>query len=382
MSKRAVAGAMVAAMMLLSGCGGGFFIDTNTTTNSGSGSSTGDYVYAVNSTTNGIYEYSVGSAALTAISGSPVTGVTGLAANSVAVSRANTFVYVGGLGTISSYSIGAGGALTVVASQAASAVSTDFASLQTSPDGQWLLAMDSLTPTVYVFRINTSTGALTLNQAATYVPSGSGTFTPRAISLSPSAAFLALALGPDGDVIFTFNTSTGALNAVSTLGLTSAYSDNAVQFDGTSGYLFIARGGTTTGSSLIAAYTVNSNGTLTTGTTLAAGNAPYALLLEATGSYVYAANRSDATVSGYTVATGALTANNGSPYASSTFPTAMVEDNSHAYVVSAGSAGGVDLTLYKLDALTVGKLDAVAAATSGATGLTAIAATHGTGTLQ
>ncbi len=381
MSKRAWAGAVVTAIMLLNGCGGGFFVDS--TSSSSSTSTTGDYVYAVNSTTNAIYEYSIGSAALTAISGSPLTAVSGLAAASVAVSRANTFVYVGGLGTISSYTIGSTGALTVAAQQAASVQSSDFTALRTSPDGQWLLAMDALTPTVYVFKINTSTGALTLNQAATYVPSGSGTFTPRSMSLAPAATFLAVALGADGDVIFTFNTSTGTLNAVSTVGLTSSYSDNAVQFDGTSGYLFIARGATTTGASLLAAYTVNGNGSLTSGATLAAGNAPYALLLESTGSYLYAANRSDATVSSYGIATGALTALSGSPSQSATLPSAMVEDNSHAYVVSAGAAGGVDLTLYKLDALTSGKLDAVATATSGATGLTAVAATHGSsGTIQ
>ena len=381
MSKRGWAGAVVAAMLLLSGCGGGFFIDTNTT--STATSATGDYVYAVNSTTNAIYEYTIDQAALTAISGSPLTAVTGLAATSVVVSRANTFVYVGGLGTISSYTIGSAGALTVLAQQAASAQSADFTILRTSPDGQWLLAMDALTPTIYVFKINTSTGGLTLTQTATYVPSGSGTFTPRSMNLSPAATFLAVALGADGDVIFTFNTATGALNAVSTLGVTSGYSDNAAHFDGTSGYLFIARGATTTGASLIAEYTVNSNGTLTSGGTLTAGNAPYALLLESTGSYLYAANRSDATVSSYTIATGALTAISGSPSQSATLPSALVEDNSHAYIVAAGAAGGADLTLFKLDALTSGKLDAVATATSGATGLTAVAATHGTsGTIQ
>ncbi len=383
MSKRAFAGAVVMAMSMLIGCGGGFFIDSSTT--STATSSTGDYVYAVNPTTNTINEYSVGSAALTLLSGSPLTATSGLAAASVAVSRANTFVYIGGLGTISSYTIGSAGALTLLTAQAASAASTDFTALETSPDGQWLFALDALNADVYVFKINTSTGALTLSSTPTYVPSGSGSFTPRSIRISPAANFVALALGPDGDVLMSFNTTTGALTYVSNLNISSSaatYSDNAVQFDSTGSYLYIARGAATTGASLIAAYTVNSNGSLTTGATLVAGNIPYALLLESSGSYLYAANRSDSTVSGYTPASGVLTAIAGSAYASGTSPVAMVEDKSHTYVVAAGSAGGTDVTLFKLDALTNGKLDAVATATTGASGLTAVAGTHGTGTIQ
>ncbi len=383
MSKRAWAGAVVAAMTLLNGCGGGFFIDTTTTTTATS--STGDYVYAVNSVSNAIYQFSVGSAALTAISNAPVNAVAGLAASSVVVSRGNTFVYVGGLGTISSYTIGSNGALTLLASQAASAQSTNFVALDVSPDGQWLFALDSLNADVYVFKINTSTGALGLINAPTYTPSGSGTFTPRAMRISPTANFLAVAVGADGDALYSFNTTTGALTYVSNLGLNAGFSDNAVQFDSTGQYLFIARGSSTTGTSLVVPYTVNSNGSLTSGTPLAAGNSPYALLLESAGSYLYTPNRSDSTVSGYTQASGVLTALAGSPYQSSLLPSAMVEDKSHTYLVSYGASGGTDLTLYKPDALTNGKLDAVATLASGSTAtlaIVALAATHGTGVIQ
>jgi 6-phosphogluconolactonase (cycloisomerase 2 family) len=83
-------------------------------------------------------------------------------------------VWVGGDGAISSYTIGSTGALTLAASQAGAATA-NFVSLETSPDGQWLFALDSITFTVYVFKINTSTGSLTVNQALVYSPPGSGT---------------------------------------------------------------------------------------------------------------------------------------------------------------------------------------------------------------
>ena len=374
MSKQVWAGAVVGAMSLLSGCGGGFFIDGTTTTTATS--STGDYVYAVNSSNNSINAYDVGSGSLTLVSGSPLTAATGLLASSVAVSRGNSFVYVGGLGTISSYTIGSTGALTLLATQAASAQSTNFAALDVSPDGQWLLAMDSFTFTVFVFKINTSTGALALNQTATYNPASTATATPRGMRIAPTGNFVAVALGLGGDVVGTFNTTTGALTLPNVLTPTGSNSDNAVAFDSTGNYLFIARGA----ASQVATYTVGNTGGLTSGSTVAAGNSPYTLLLESAGTYLYTSNRSDATVSGYTAAAGVLTALSGSPYPSGSLPSALVEDKSHSYIVSYGANGSTDLTLYKLDALTNGKLDAVATAASGATGTgssVALAATHG-----
>ena len=196
------------AAAMVNGCGGGFFVNQNNTTTTGS--SSGDYVYVVNQTTDTLSEFVVGAGTLTAVSGSPILLVAGLAPTSVAVSRPNSFVFVGGNGAISTYSIGTGGALTNVGGGGAAATA-NFVSLETSPDGQWLLGLDSLTQSIYVFKINASTGALTLNSTATYTAPGSGLPSQKSIRISPNAAFVAAALGPGGDVLFTFNTSTGVL---------------------------------------------------------------------------------------------------------------------------------------------------------------------------
>lgn len=358
---------------MLTGCG--FFPDTTTTsTTTTPSSSTADYVYAANQSTNTLSGFSIGTATLTSIGS--VALPAGLIPTSVAVTRPNTFVYVGGVGAISCFSIGTGGALAAVTAGGATALAS-FVSLDTSPDGRWLVALDSLTTTIYIYGINTSTGALTLNATPAYAAPGAGPAAPRSVRVSPNGAFVAVALGTGGDLVFPFTTSTGVLGASNNLAIASAYTDNAVAFDTTSAYLLVARA--SSGGSGIAAYSVNGFGGLTGTQALAAsGNAPYALVQDSTGAYVYAANRGDATISGYSFAAGTLTPLASSPYASGSFVTALARDNSGKYLLAAASGGSPDLTLYSFDAATPGKLDAVATAASGTDPATsvALATTH------
>ena len=375
MTMRALAGVVATGMLgLLTGCSGFFPPNTTSASTPVSGA---DYVYVVNQTTDTLTGIVVGTAPLTGIGSVALTA--GLTPASVAVSRANTYVYVGGYGSISCYSIGTGGVLTAVSGGGATATA-NFVSLDTSPDGQWLLGLDSITLGIYVYKINPSTGALTQNSTAIYGVPGAGTVSQRALRISPSGAFVAVALGPGGDVVFPFTTSSGVLGAGNNLPINAAYSDNALTFDATSGYLLIARGVTGTGAtSGIATYSVNSTGGLTPVQTLAAsGNGPFSLLLDSTGTYVYAANRGDATISGYTLANGNLTALASSPFASGSQVTALARDNSGKYILAAASGGASDVTLYGFDAVSAGKLDAVVVSASGTdpAGSVALAATH------
>ncbi len=362
-------------LLLVTGCGA-FFVSNSTTTSTTS--STGDYVYVVNQATDTLSGYVVGSGVLTVTTGSPYALTAGLTPQSVAVSRPNTFVYVGGSGAISCYSIGTAGALTLVNATAASA-SARFVSLDTSPDGKWLLALDSLADTVYTYSINTSNGTLTAIQTVALTGGGAGTILPTKIRISPNAAYVIAALGTGGDAVFTFNTSTGFVTQTATLAVASGASDNAVTFDSNSAYVYIARGNTVAGTSGVSSYSVGSGGALTpVQSVILSGNAPYSVLLDLTGAYLYTANRADATVSGYTVSSGTLTAIPGSPFAAGTTATALARDNSGKYVIAASFGGSSDLTLYSFDALALGKLDALAVYTSGTdpAGSIALATTH------
>jgi 6-phosphogluconolactonase len=306
-----------------------------------------------------------------------------LSAASVAVSRQNTFVYVGGQGGIACFSIGTGGALT--ATTACNLTSTgDFVSLDTSPDGQWLVGLDGVNHSINIYGINTSTGVLTLNGTATAYPltMNSNTSVAEAVKFAPTGTYLAVALGTSGDVVYPFTTSTGVLGTtgqeIQFTASNTTSSDNALVFDSTASYLYIARLISGTGNSRVASYSISTAGIPTAVQTAASGDGPFAIMIDSTGTYLYAANRSSANISGYSIASGAFTALSGSPYSSGLSATALVEDNTDKYVIAAASNGSYDYTLYSFDALTAGKLDAVSVGASGSdpAGSIAVAATH------
>jgi len=373
------AGLGVAGLLLsevLTGCNG-FFVDPNTGTTT-TGSSTADYAYVVNADST-VSEFVVGSATLTAISGSPFTPGTPLSsASSVVVNPSNAFVFVGGDGGVLAYTIGSTGALTQVSGGGVTEVG-NFVSMAVAPNGEWLLALDDIDNVLWVFSINTSTGALTASGATYQLSVAAATDAARAVAVSPNGGLVAVAIGGGGDDVFTFNESTGVLASTSAVNApASGYTDAAVTFDSTSTHLLIGRGGPTSGASQILSYAVSTAGILGTLNTYTSGNDPYGLLVDATGAYVYAANKGDGTVSGYTLTSGALKALTSSPFTSEAGVTALAEDINDKYVIAASTAGTYDLTLYALDALSAGQLDAVATVAngSGTTGSVAVAATH------
>jgi 6-phosphogluconolactonase (cycloisomerase 2 family) len=360
----------------LTGCAG--FFPPLTTTTTTTTTTTGDYVYVANQTTETISGFAVGTGTLTAVSGSPYT----LAAvpTAMVVTPSNSFLYVAAGIDIYAYTIGTGGALTAANSGGAVALTDVGAvSMDVSPDGQWLFALSGDGTVIYEYAINATTGVLTAQATPSYVPA-SGTVAPKMIKVAPSGAYVFVALGTGGDLVFPFTTSTGALGTTYqqlATGSTTT-SDNAIAVDSGTTYLYIARSGAATG---VAVYAIGSGGTLTsvTGSSFAAGSGPYAVLLDSTGKYVYAANRTDGTVSGFAIGTGGvLTALTGSPFASGAGVTSLARDNSAKYVLAAASGGSPDLSLYSFDATTLGKLDLTATAASGSdpAGSVVVVATH------
>ena len=233
---------------MTAGCADFFPPITSTTTTSSSNS--GDYVYVVNNTNNSLYEYAVGSSVLTPISGSPVALQAGLAARSVVVTPGNGFVYVGGNGGIYCYSIGTAGALTTVSAGNVTAVA-NFVSLTASIDGKWLLGLDSGLntglPTIYVYAVNTSTGALTQTTVLQVSsPSASANPVPavvaNAIAIARNNGVVAVTLGTAGAVVYAFNDSTGALtSAANVYNNSTPYAYNGVVFDPNSAYVYFAQ---------------------------------------------------------------------------------------------------------------------------------------------
>lgn len=363
--------AAVAVAMVLpafTGCAG-FFPPINNGGGGGGGGSTANRVYIANQAANSIGAFAIGTGTLGAVNNSPVA--TAYKPLSMVVTPNNTLLYVGsGIG-IFVYFINSDGSLTTpsAGSQPAGVFAT---SLAVSPDGQWLIALDGTTQQLDIFQINASTGALSSVTAPATYAIQSGTWQPSQVLISADGTLIFAALGTGGDVTFTFNTTTGVATSSQYLATGNvATGDFGLAVDSKTAYLYIARSGTNGG---VAVFSIGAGGTLNPvkGSPFAAGSGTFSVALNSTGTYVYAANRTDGTISGYTIvpatATGALslTPLSGSPYTSGAGVQSIGIDSTGKYLLAVAVSGGPDLTMYSFDIAVPGKLDP---ATSVATGV-------------
>jgi 6-phosphogluconolactonase (cycloisomerase 2 family) len=338
-------------------------------------------VYVANQATSSIGAFAIGTGTLAAVSKSPFA--TSYKPLSMVVTPKNTLLYVGSATGIFVYFINSDGSLT--APSTGSQPAGVFApALAVSPDGQWLIALDGTTQQLDIFQINASTGALTsVNLPATYSPT-SGTWQPSDVRVSPDGTLIFAALGTAGDIVFTFNTTTGVATSSQALATgNAATGDYGLAVSAKTSYLYIARSGTTGG---VAVYSIGSGGSLTpvTGTPFAAGSGTFSVALDSTGTYVYAANRTDGTISGYTIVPSttvlglSLTQLSGSPYTSGTGVQSIGIDATNKYLLAAAVGGAPDLTMYSFDVTVPGKLIPATSVATGVdpAGAVALALTH------
>ena len=394
------------AMVLpgLIGCSGFFPPIVNTGGNTGGGgggTTTGNSVYVANLATNSIAGFSI-VPATAAVPATPTTPATpavpakltlltnpplavGYQPLSMAVTPNNALLYVGGQNGIYAYFLSANGTLSTPSAGSIQAVAYAV-SLTVSPDGQWLIALDGTTQQLDIFQIDYSTGVLTsvgAGQPPVYSVL-SGTWQPKSVRISSNGALIFAALGNGGDAVFTFNTATGQAVSSTYLPTGNAQtSDNDLAIDPQTAYLYIARTGVGGG---VAVYGIGAGGALTPvkGSPFAAGNGTYSVVLDSTGTYAYAANRADGTISGFTIAPASATAPlslaplSGSPYASGAIVQSLGIDSSGKYLLAAAPGGNPDLTMYSFDTATPGKLDpaTTAATDTDPAAATILALTH------
>ena len=378
----------------LAGCGG-FFVPQNNS--GGGGTNTGDYIYVSNQSNTFLAGFGVNSSgALSVLNGSPYNN--GIAAQSLAVTPANTFLYAGTTNGIYAYAINSNGSITV--QNSGSAVAQDLVATQMQVDsrGNYLLASGFGTAigaqAIGIYTINTSTGLLTAvggSPLALYTGNGStpAVVTPTGLLITPNNSYVYVSLGALGVQILTL----GANGALSTGGsppplllpvsTSTSPSDVGLASDPLSAFLFVSE--TNTGLRVLS---IGTGGTLkeVSGSPYAVGTGPTGVIVDPTGSYVYVANKGSNNISGFTLtaASGQLTAIAGSPFASGgQFPTALVNDNSKKFVAvinsgNNGSGGNSDMQVFKFDTTTNGKLDPVSTATTGTdpTNPLSIAASH------
>ncbi|QHN04559.1 lactonase family protein [Granulicella sp. WH15] len=355
------------ASVALTGCSG-FFppLDSSSGGSGGSGGGTGNYVLALSPDLGTLSVYTIGTSKLSIGSGSPLTLPSNLvSANSgaIAVTRNNSFVYVGGLNAIYCYSIGTSGALSLV-NAGSQTIAANVVSMDASPDGQWLFALDNLSQTVFEFSLNSSTGALALVNQVPYNIKSGATLVPK--SIRATSTLVAAALGTAGDALFALTTSNGNLTYSGGISLNSATeSDNDVAISSDSSFLYVSRSGTADG---IAAYTVNSSGvpsTFGSGALTASGTTPNAMLLDSTGAYLYAANRGSSDISEYTVSAGTLKALSTPTVSAGMIVTSMARDSTGKYVLVGGVSSTTDVGMYSFDSTVPGQLDLATSVSTG-----------------
>ena len=383
---RVAAVVAIASVFLSTGCGTFFVYPGNL---NGGGSSSGDYVYEANSSTSTMAGYAVGTATLTAVSGSPYS--LGFVPTAMAINAADTILFVagtsGGSGFIATYSIGSSGALSLLLSNNVGLA--DEVSLAVSPDGQWLLGLDATGVTTGIvtvdeYAINSSTGGLTLATGTSSSVNGAGTTSgpgivnPTGITFAPNGQLVFVTLGTAGELVFTFNTASGSglLTSSQSLFLAngSGFSDNALAISSSGNYLYVARSGPNGG--LVPYSITGTGGTLTSqsGSPFAAGTQPFAVAANSTN--VYVANRgssSGTAISGYSVATSGTVASLAS-YAGGSSVTALALDKSGKYLLAAANGASPDLWMYSFDSS--GNLVYSTSINATGPGAVALAATH------
>ena len=366
-------GLLVALVVTLTGCN--FFVPQSSTgTGTSTGGSTSDLVYVANTVTQSISGFTVGATALTSAPSMPF--LVGIVPTSAAVSVEDNFLYVAGPGAIYAYNINSDGSLSTP-SAGAGQVIVYVLSMDVTPDGNWLVALDGTQTQLDIYAINKSTGGLSLSSTVPYSVTGAQVL-PKMVKVSADASYIFAALGTGGDLVFTFSTSTGAAVLAQKLApISTQTSDNAVAVDSTDSHLYIARSGLNGG---LAEYTIGVNGVLTSvaGSPFAAGAQPLAVVLDSTGKYAYVANGSDGTISGYSVGNGVAVQLSGSPYASGASVQSLTLDKSGSYLLASAFAGAPDLTEYSFDATVPGKLDKVTTAATGTdpAGALVVVSTH------
>jgi 6-phosphogluconolactonase (cycloisomerase 2 family) len=345
----------LAAMLSLTGCKG--FFTALTTGSTTPGSTTYAYISNYGGT---VSAYTLTSGVLADISGSPLD--LAYEPTCVAVAPNNESLYIGTSSGIYLYNIGTSGVLTEGNGSTIISATVPTAMAVDSTSG-WLIVASAST-TLQAIQLTAATGVPTGTLASATLSAAS----PSHIAIDPANSQIAVTLGVGGTDFFGFtaSSSTPLGKEVTVPVKTSGNSANAVTYNSTSAYLFIAEATTSGGILRVMA-------TATLGTDLytpyAVGNGPSAVLADATDAYVYVANETDNSISGFslTSTSGALTALADSPFATAKSPVALAEDSTESYVLAIGYGTNPNFWVYSFDATTGGTLDVTATTTTGTT---------------
>ncbi len=337
------------------------------TATSGNGSGSGNF-YVLNQNAKQIVGYSIASAALSRISGSPYT--LSAAPYSIAIAPNGRFLYVGTAAGIFLYTIQTSGQLTLANNL--NAISQDIATtMQVDPSGQWLLEAGPNLKELLAIPINTSTGVpLSTTEQFTLLPAA----TVQQLTVSPDNAHVFVALGSSGtqDITFAAGQTTPFGSTFNIPTINSSGAALSVAVDPSNRLLYIGETAAVSGSSNTGGLRVldyNSLVELVGSPFATSGLSPVDILPlpygTNKGNYVYVANRtvsgsSTGLIQGFFIATSGSTFSvtaMGSNAAAGIAPVGMVQESKGNYLLVINSGGSPDLQGFNFDSTTAGKLD-------------------------
>ncbi len=375
----------LAALPLFSGCKG--FWDAPSGSGSGGNGTASGVFYVLNQKTAQLagFSFAQGSTSLTAVSNSPYT----LAAQpyAVAISPNGGFLYLSTPVGIYAYSIGTGGALTIL--NDGQPISSDFAfTMQVDPTGSWLVEAVSGLPAVNAIPLDATTGLLLSGGSEESVTLPSGATAIQQLTLTPSGSaniYVFVAMGSTGIAGIPFTASNndpfGSVTTIKPKSTTGG--DTTIAVDLSRSLLYVgetvAVSGTQTGG--LRVFTIGANSTFTevSGSPYAtAGVGPSAIL--PTTNYVYVANKAVSGSSSGNITGFAITLT-GTVYSLTTVSTisagvatvGLAEDSTGTYLLAVNASGSPDLSAFTFDTTTAGKLDSYATASTGSDPVQAVA---------
>ncbi len=385
----------IATLTLLSGCGNFFTcagkascpaacVVTATTTcppaGGTGGSTTVDYAYVANGSANAtsINAYNLGAGTLTPATSAPFNF--SYSPSALVVTPANTFLYAAtdaalntttpGAGYLYGYSLGTGGALSILASGTPLA-SESISSLAVSPNGNWLFCLDTDGTTLEEYSINTSTGILAFAQTYGITGATGAQVTPAQVTIAPSGDFVVVALGTGGAQTFSLNETTGAATPQTPLSpSTAAIGIYAAAVDVNNNLYLVGTQG-------LSVYSTTTAGVPTLLKTYATGSGAHSVIVNPAATDVYVGNETDGNLYAFSIGTNAAhTAVPGSPFTGPPTVNALAFDSTSKYLIASGYDASAGIQLFTIGS--DGALTAAAKAGSGTSNLIpgAIAATH------
>jgi YVTN family beta-propeller protein len=223
--------------------------------------------------------------------------------------------------TVSQYTIGAGGVLSLLGTQATGAEPNAIAVV---PSGGYLYVANWVDNTLSEYTIGTDGTLSAIGTVATGI-------NPASIIVDPTSSYVYVAnLGSNSVSEYAI----GSGGTLTTIGTIAAGSGPAcIAIDPTGHYVYTAN----QNSNDVSEFAIGPGGTLTSAGTVAAGGLPQSVAIDPTGRYAYVANYNDGTVSQYTIGTGGLTSIGS--IAAGSLPESLVIDPTGHYVYAANHGG-------------------------------------------